>query len=269
MESIPTHLGKFDWYAPHLAWLRSIGAIVAHDPGESAAERADLRGAVLRDADLSGANLSLANFNTADLRGANLSGSDINTADLRETDLRGANLSGVHIRVANLSDADLRGVRLRGADLRDADLSGANLSETDLSDADLRRVRLRVANLSDADLRGVRLRGADLSGANLSGANLSAAPVIPDIDRVIFEAVSRKGCELRMATWHTCETSHCRAGWAVVLAGAEGEALERKIGTNAAAALIYARSRPDEPVPNWYATDEEVMAELKAASTTG
>ena len=65
-------------------------------------------------ADLSGANLRLANLRGADLSGANLRGAD----------LRGANLRGADLRLANLRDADLSGANLRGADLRGADLDG-------------------------------------------------------------------------------------------------------------------------------------------------
>ena len=48
-------------------------------------------------------------------------------ANLREADLRGANLSeanlrGADLHLANLSEANLRGADLRGADLRGADL---------------------------------------------------------------------------------------------------------------------------------------------------
>ena len=62
--------------------------------------------------------------------------------ELRNADLSGANLSdaylrGADLRYANLSDADLRGADLRGADLRYADLRGANLRGANLSDADL------------------------------------------------------------------------------------------------------------------------------------
>ena len=76
---IPEHLRQFDWYAPHLKWLRVLD-------GESVnAVRADLRGAYLRGADLSRADLSMA-----DLREAYLSGADLSKADLRGADLRGA-----------------------------------------------------------------------------------------------------------------------------------------------------------------------------------
>ena len=79
--------------------------------------------------------------------------------ELRNADLSGANLSdaylrGADLRYANLSDEDLRGADLRGADLRYADLRGANLRGADLRYANLRGANLRGANLSDADLSG-------------------------------------------------------------------------------------------------------------------
>ena len=81
----------------HAKWLKN----------EEGGEKANLRGADLRDADLW----------DADLRGA----------DLWDADLWGANLRG-----ANLWDADLRGANLRGANLRDADLWDADLRDADL-----------------------------------------------------------------------------------------------------------------------------------------
>ncbi len=72
----------------------------------------------LRGADLRRANLSYADLSDADLRRANLS----------YANLRGADLSDADLRRANLSDANLRGADLGGADLSDADLRRANLS---------------------------------------------------------------------------------------------------------------------------------------------
>ena len=58
------------------------------------------------------------------IKEANLSGADLSGADLSEANLREANLSG-----ANLREANLRGANLSDADLREANLRGANLSE--------------------------------------------------------------------------------------------------------------------------------------------
>src|SRR5574343_130019 len=65
--------------------------------GKDGGERANLSGANLRCANLSGANLIDANLRCADLRGANLSG-----ANLIDADLRGANLSGANLFGSNL-----------------------------------------------------------------------------------------------------------------------------------------------------------------------
>ena len=102
-------------------------------------------------------------------------------ADLRGADLSDAYLSGAYLSGADLSDADLRGAYLRGADLRDADLRGAYLRGADLSGADLSGAYLRDADLRGAYLRGAYLRGADLRDADLRGADLRGAKELPFI----------------------------------------------------------------------------------------
>jgi hypothetical protein len=145
-----------------------------------------------------------------------------------------------------------------------ADLRGAVLSDADLSGADLRDADLSGAVLRGADLRGADLSDADLSGADLRGAVLRDFPVkIPNIHQAVFAAASAPQA-LDMATWHKCETAHCRAGWVTTLAGDGGKALEWMMGPAAAAALIYAASDPTlEKVPNFYATNEEALADMK------
>jgi hypothetical protein len=202
-----------------------------------------LRGANLRGADLRGADLRGADLSSADLRHANLRHANLRHADLRHADLRGA----------DLSDADLRGADLRGANLRGADLRGANLCHADL----------RHADLSDADLSDADLRHADLGYAGLSDAPFA----VKHLDAKILKAIESGG-KLQMDSWHTCETTHCRGGWAVVMAGKAGQALESLLGTGVAAHLIYAASRPDEKQPNLSADldDQEVLEDIRASA---
>jgi hypothetical protein len=97
----------------------------------------------------------------------------------------------------------------------------------------------------------------------LGGKRIGDAPVIPDIHRAIYAAASRKGA-LDMSAWHTCSTTHCRAGWAVALAGDAGRALEAATrGTANAAYLIYAASDPARPVVDFYASDADALADMK------
>ena len=76
---IPEHLQRFEWYEPHQNWLRNKGG-----------QRADLRRAYFRDADLSDADLSDADLRRAYFRGADLSDADLSDADLRRAYLSGA-----------------------------------------------------------------------------------------------------------------------------------------------------------------------------------
>ncbi len=93
---------------------------------------ADIHGARLGRAALTGAYLSGADLTGADLHEADLSGAELWHSDLRGAHLRGANLSGAELWTANLSGADLREANLRGALLDRANLSGADLSAADL-----------------------------------------------------------------------------------------------------------------------------------------
>ena len=75
--------------------------------------KSNFRGAVLKDVDLSGVDLS-----GVDLTGTKFAGV-LNLKDAKLANLRGAVLNG-----ADLRGVDLSGVDLSGADLRNADLTG-------------------------------------------------------------------------------------------------------------------------------------------------
>ncbi len=184
----------------------------------------------------------------------------------RGADLRRADLSEASLREANLSGASLSGANLRGADLRRADLRRANLSE-----ASLRGANLSGADLSGADLRGASLREANLSGANLYGADLYGAIglpelIVPRLHTRIAEAIGKDGKRLNMSSWHTCKTTHCRGGHAIVLASDAGRMLEHFLGSEGAATVIYRSTYPDEPVPDFHASNEKAMADILACA---
>lgn len=89
-------------------------------------------------------------------------------------------------------------------------------------------------------------------------------PVIENIHQKIFDAVSQPN-SLNMREWHTCDTTHCRAGWVVHLAGKEGYELENQTSTLFAAMQIYHKSSPNIPVSptRFFETNEKAMEDIK------
>jgi hypothetical protein len=90
-------------------------------------------------------------------------------------------------------------------------------------------------------------------------------PVIENIHQQVLKAASAEHNSLDMSSWHTCDTTHCRAGWVVTLAGKEGKKLEDKTTTLFAAIQIYHKSCPDVPVSpvRFYESNEKAMADMK------
>jgi hypothetical protein len=68
-----------------------------------------------------------------------------------------------------------------------------------------------------------------------------------------------------MDRWHTCETTHCRAGWVVTLAGDAGKKLEQQTSTLFAAMQIYDKSDPVNLVnpPRFFEGNATALADMK------
>ena len=70
-----------------------------------------------------------------------------------------------------------------------------------------------------------------------------------------------------MGAWHSCATTHCRAGWVVHLAGEAGYALERFHDTALAAQLIYRESGYQINPGQFYVNSEEALADMGKLAT--
>jgi hypothetical protein len=92
------------------------------------------------------------------------------------------------------------------------------------------------------------------------------APTVPKIENIhqtVFKAASQPQA-LAMGSWHTCGTTHCRAGWVVTLAGEAGKALESFHNTELAAMLIYGESSGIHVSPwQFYREDDQALADMK------
>jgi hypothetical protein len=221
--------------------------------------------ALVAKTDLTDANLTYANLTGAYLAGANLAGANLTYANLTGAYLAGAYLAGANLTGANLTGANLTYANLTGAYLAGANLTGANLTYANLTYANLTGAYLAGANLTGANLTRVNLTYANLTEAYLAGAN--EIPIVDRLDSKILAAIDAGGA-LEMGSWHTCKTMHCRAGWAITLAGEAGKKLEDAYGPAVAGALIYAKAYPKMPVPNFYTSNAAALADIRARAST-
>jgi hypothetical protein len=102
-----------------------------------------------------------------------------------------------------------------------------------------------------------------LDNSEISSEGCPKIPKIDGIHQAVLEATSSPNA-LDMSSWHSCVTTHCRAGWVVTLAGRQGKALEEFFNTPLAAYLIYKASSPLRVgMDKFYVSDKEAMADMK------
>lgn len=84
-------------------------------------------------------------------------------------------------------------------------------------------------------------------------------PIVPHLDQAILDAI-KAGGGFDMSFYH-CGTTHCRAGWAIHLAGTAGKALEQMLDSYLAGLLIYWASAGY--VPNFFDNNENALADIR------
>lgn len=180
-------------------------------------------------ADFSEVDLSGSNFSGANLKNAMFEGAKLYGAIFSNTNLERADFSGAYLVASNFNGANLREAIFVKANLTGASFIGANLELVDFSGSNLQRADLELANL-----RGTVLQNAELNG--VSG--------IPKIDRTlpfrVAETILNSPDLLDMKSWHRdalCGTTHCLAGWAIMLTPG-GEMLESRVGAMTAGQLL-------------------------------
>jgi len=161
---------------------------------------ANLWGANLAAADLSGVNLWKANLANAilansTLRGSNLAAANLTNTDLSGADLRFSNMKGAVLTGANVSDADMRraivGDSLRSGGLRGFPTlpqgyvlrngyligPGVSLWRANLAGVDLSGVSLAYVNAQEADFSEAILTNNNVDGANLAATFTDAVTI--------------------------------------------------------------------------------------------
>lgn len=160
---------------------------------------------------------------------------------IENADTMGLNLACVHVENMHMENVHLDNVTMRHGCVIDTHLTDGGATRVTLEN--VRMTRLVVTNVT---FDGVPL------------------PAVPNIDKAILNLIEENPSSFDMSVWHSeCGTAHCRAGFAVKLAGEAGAELERLIGTANAATLIYGASRPGIPIPDFFTSRASALADLK------
>lgn len=95
-------------------------------------------------------------------------------------------------------------------------------------------------------------------------------PVIENIHTAVYVAASAPGA-LDMSAWHSCPfgTRHCWGGWIISLAGKAGESLASFCGPMLAAMAIADASGYRVTPSQFFASEEEALADMRCLAETG
>jgi len=89
-------------------------------------------------------------------------------------------------------------------------------------------------------------------------------PVIDNIHQAVYAAASQP-LSLDMTHWHSCDNTHCWAGWIVTIAGEAGKKLEEFFDTPLAAMKILDASSPLRVSPvRFFELNADALEHMKA-----
>ena len=135
---------------------------------------------------------------------------------LPETALREANLTGADLTAADMTGVDLTGADLTGTDLTKANLTRADLSETTLTRADLSEANLTEAILIGVNMHDVFLEGTNFCKTLTPwGEDYSDCSVTSETDRFINDVAFESDQILSMSI-NACWSVDPGAEWAPV-----------------------------------------------------
>ncbi len=148
---------------------------------------ANLAGADLRHAILTESNLERINLSKAQLSGANLERVNLGHARLIQTLWGSTNLERANLEHANLVQSTFIGSNLYQVNLEHSYLIKATLYKTNLETVNFRGANLENADLSKSNLSGAILHESNLMGTNLADTTFDSQTVLPDANLVGYD----------------------------------------------------------------------------------
>lgn len=173
---------------------------------------------ILRNTDLSGANLQYANLKDVDLSGANLTDANLSHANLENANLSGANLTDTDLNYAILAGAKFKEAKLINTTFHHASMGGVNLTGADIKGAEFHHTDMEKANFGAADddydtnhtknIGQAEFHHAELIAICFDGMNLDLGDFTgADLTDSTFRGTSLESTKLEKAVLRRCEFS--------------------------------------------------------------
>lgn len=126
------------------------------------------------------------------------------------------------------------------------------------------RIEGRATIKGFAEIWNTAISGRAYVGNAITGYRLDDVPYVENIHQKVYEA-SEGGALLCVGEWVTPDEKRAsREVFAIEAAGDAGWALEEKVGPWLAGALIYVKSTGEAKLPIFYASLEEIVADVRA-----
>lgn len=163
--------------------------------------KAFISGSNFNDTNLTGATLTNAFINKSTFNNANLASATLTDARIYDSQFNNVNFEGINAQGTIFHDVELKGANFRNADLSNGGFSGSDLSgNVDASGANFNNVGFGSANLDGINLTNTNLSGAKLHNTQLTNATLSNTDFTgADFYRVNFTGTDLSGANLRNA----------------------------------------------------------------------
>jgi hypothetical protein len=95
------------------------------------------------------------------------------------------------------------------------------------------------------------------------GIPSNRVPVVKDLASRILQIVESGKGQLEMDDYHTCESTHCIAGWTTHLAGKRAKVLEEELFCDVAAAAIWLKTYGSYPSFSHLVEHDEALDSLR------
>lgn len=170
----------------------------AHDLDRARLKHASFKGAEITGSetnrfDMRGADLTRANFSNSTFEYVNANGVKLERTDFQNSKIGHSFFSNVNVgRYVNFMNSTMNDVSISRSHLQDSNFQGVSGSNFFAAEAELWDANFRDTKLERADFTGADLRQADFSDATLQNANFNDANL---------EGVSFKCAELKKANF--------------------------------------------------------------------